>query len=161
MKNKVYIASDHAGYELKNKYITYINSLGYEAVDNGPFLYDAQDDYPDFITPCAQAVAKDWDGGMTSSMGVILGGSGQGEAMCANRVKGARAGVYYGGQGTQTDMSGNTINMISSLREHNNANILSIGARFISESEIQEAIKSFLSTPFSEDPRHIRRINKF
>ncbi len=161
MKNKVYIASDHAGYELKNTVKIYVESLGYEVIDSGPFHFDAQDDYPDFITPCAQSVATDWANDCTTSMGIILGGSGQGEAMCANRVKGARAGVYYGGQGKQTDASGKVIDMIASLREHNNANILSLGARFIDEAEMKTAIQSFLSLPFSHDPRHERRINKF
>ena len=157
---KIYIGTDHAGFEFKNKLVEYLKGLGHEVVDKGPFEYDANDDYPDFITPVAVAVAHDMEVGLPN-MGIILGGSGQGEAMCANRVKGARAGVYYGGAGTQTDISGNKINMIQSLREHNNANILSIGARFINEDEVKSAIKLFIETPFSNDERHIRRINKF
>lgn len=80
--------------------------------------------------------------------------------MCANRVSGVRAAVYYGEAGTQEDMSGNTLGMIASTREHNNANVLSIGARFLSEEQVKDAIKLFLETPFSGDERHVRRIKK-
>ena len=152
---KIYIGTDHAGFELKEKLKVYISELGYEVQDMGPFVYDADDDYPDLIRPVAEAVAND-----TGSMGVILGGSGQGEAMCANRVKGARAGVFYGGASMQTDISGNTLDMIASMREHNNANIISLGARFMSEDEVKDAVKRFLSLPFSGNERHLRRINK-
>lgn len=152
---KVYIGTDHAGFELKEKLKVYISDLGYELQDLGPFSYDKDDDYPDLIRPVAEAVVND-----SGSMGIILGGSGQGEAICANRVPGARAGVYYGGNSKQTDLSGNTIDMIASIREHNNANIISIGARFMDESEVKDAIKRFLETPFPENERHARRINK-
>ncbi len=152
---KVYIGTDHAGFELKEKLKKYINDLGYEVQDLGPFSYDADDDYPDLIRPVAEAVVAD-----ESSMGVILGGSGQGEAICANRVPGARAGVYYGGAKTQTDIKGNIFDMLTSMREHNNANIISLGARFMSEDEVMNAIKVFLSTPFSGNDRHLRRIKK-
>lgn len=152
---KIYLATDHAGFELKNKLKDYLINLGHEVVDKGPFEYDKEDDYPDFIRPAAEAVAMD-----TGSFGIILGGSGQGEAMCANRVRGVRAAVYYGGQTVQTDMSGKTIDMIASAREHNNANVLSIGARFIDEDEVKMAVKRFIETPFSEDERHRRRIDK-
>lgn len=152
---KIYIGTDHAGFELKEKLKVYIGELGYEVIDKGPFTYDKDDDYPDLIRPVAEAVASD-----VGSMGVILGGSGQGEAMCANRVNGARAAVFYGGASTQTDISGNTLDMIGSMREHNNANIISIGARFMTEDEVKNAVKRFLELPFSGDPRHSRRINK-
>ncbi|MDQ5971800.1 MAG: ribose 5-phosphate isomerase [Patescibacteria group bacterium] len=152
---KIYIGTDHAGFELKEKLKVYLSGLSYEVVDKGPFSYDKDDDYPDLIRPVAEAVAGD-----IGSMGVILGGSGQGEAMCANRVNGARAAVFYGGASTQTDISGNTLDMIGSMREHNNANIISIGARFMTEDEVKDAVKRFLELPFSGDPRHSRRINK-
>ena len=152
---KIYIGTDHAGFELKEKLKVYISDLGYEVIDKGPFSYDANDDYPDLIRPVAEAVATDH-----GSMGVILGGSGQGEAMCANRVPGARAGVYYGGAKKQTDISGNVIDMVTSMREHNNANIISIGARFMDESEVKDAVKQFLRAPFPDNVRHARRINK-
>jgi ribose 5-phosphate isomerase B len=152
---KIYIGTDHAGFELKEKLKVFISSLGYEVVDKGPFVYDADDDYPDLIRPVAEAVAGD-----AGSMGIILGGSGQGEAMCANRVNGARAAVFYGGASTQTDVTGNTLDMIASMREHNNANIISLGARFMSEDEVKDAVKRFLALPFSGNERHLRRINK-
>ena len=132
-----------------------MSGLGYDVVDKGPFVFDKEDDYPDFIFPVAQAVA-----GEEGSFGVIFGGSGQGEAMCANRVKGARAGVYYGDISTQVDSDGKSIDMITSLREHNNANILSIGARFLDEEKVKIAIKKFIETPFPGGERHGRRINK-
>jgi ribose 5-phosphate isomerase B len=132
-----------------------LSGLGHEVVDKGPFAFDKEDDYPDFIRPCAEAVAAD-----AGSFGVIFGGSGQGEAMCANRVKGARAGVYYGDLSTQVDSDGKAIDMITSLREHNNANILSIGARFLDEEKVKAAIKKFIETPFPGGERHVRRITK-
>lgn len=152
---KIYLGTDHAGYELKNKLKDYLSSLGHEVEDKGPFVFDKEDDYPDFIFPVAHAVAED-----AGSFGVILGGSGQGEAICANRVKGVRAGVYYGDISNQTDSDGKVIDMITSLREHNNANILSIGARFLDEEKVKIAIKKFIETSFPKDERHVRRINK-
>ena len=94
-------------------------------------------------------------------MGVILGGSGQGEAMCANRVNGARAAVFYGGASTQTDVTGNTLDMIASMREHNNANVLSFGARFVSEADAKEATRVWLNTSFTGEERHVRRLTMF
>jgi ribose 5-phosphate isomerase B len=152
---KIFIATDHAGFELKEKLKEYLSGIGHEVVDKGPFEFNKEDDYPDFIFPVAKAVADD-----VESMGVILGGSGQGEAMCANRVKGIRAGVYYGDVGTQVDSAGNTIDMVTSLREHNNANIISIGVRFLDEEKVKIAIKKFIETPFPEGTRHARRIKK-
>lgn len=152
---KVYIGTDHAGFETKEHLKAYISSLGYEVVDLGPFSFDKDDDYPDLIRPVAEAVAGD-----AGSMGVILGGSGQGEAMCANRVKGARAAVFYGGAREQTDAGGATLDMIASMREHNNANIISLGARFMTDDEVKDAVKRFLELPFSGNERHTRRIKK-
>ena len=143
---KIHIGTDHAGFELKNKLVEYLNELGHDITDHGAFSYDPTDDYPDFIKPCAEAVAKD-----TESLGIILGGSGQGEAMCANHVQGIRAGVYVGGD----------IEIVKLLREHNDANILSVGARFVAEDEAEKAVQVFLETPFSNDPRHARRLAKF
>ena len=153
---KIYLATDHAGFELKEKLKVYLGELGHTVEDKGAFTYDAQDDYPDFVHACAEAVAS--DGG---SFGFVLGASGQGEAMCANRVKGARCALYYGAEGkTQTDMSGVTLGMIESVRMHNNANMLSLGARFLSETDAKEVVKTFLQTKFSGDERHARRIKK-
>jgi len=142
---KIYIGSDHAGYELKEKLKTYLSTLNHEVEDCGAFTLDNEDDYPDFIQPVAEKVAQN-----PESFGIILGGSGQGEAMCANRVTGVRASVYYGG----------TLDMIRVTREHNNANILSLGARFITEEEAKQAVELFLTTKFSTNPRHLRRITK-
>lgn len=142
---KIYIGSDHAGYELKGKLKEYLGLEGYKIEDMGAFEFEKDDDYPDFIRPVAQAVVGD-----PLSMGIIIGGSGQGEAMCANRVMGARATLYYGGN----------LDIVKVSRQHNNANILSLGARFLHEAEAKSAVKAFLETPFSNEERHIRRIEK-
>mgnify|MGYP003298547406 FL=1 len=114
---KIHLATDHAGLELKEKVKLYLSDLNYEVIDHGAYEYDALDDYPDFIFPCANAVSND-----PESKGIILGGSGQGEAMAANRVKGVRAAVFYNGPDEIIKLS----------RQHNDANILSLGARFMS-----------------------------
>ena len=141
---KVHLATDHAGLELKEKIKSHLVTLGHEVIDHGAYEYDALDDYPDFIFPCAHAVAAD-----SESRGIILGGSGQGQAMAANRVKGIRAAVFYDGP--------NDIIELSKL--HNNANILSIGARFVSKQKSEEIINLWLSTDF-EKGRHQKRIDK-
>ena len=141
---KIHLATDHAGLELKEKVKLYLSDLNYEVIDHGAYEYDALDDYPDFIFPCANAVSNDLE-----SKGIILGGSGQGEAMAANRVKGARAAVFYNGPEEIIKLS----------RQHNNANILSLGARFMSEEEMYKIIEVWLSTDF-ESGRHQRRIEK-
>ena len=143
---KVYVGSDHAGFELKEKLKVYLGSLNHEVEDMGAFELEKFDDYPHFITPVAQAVAGDKE-----SMGIVLGGSGQGEAMCANRISGARAALYYGGN----------LDIIKTSRMHNDANILSLGARFINEEEAERIVKIFLETPFSGDERHVKRISEF
>ena len=140
----IYIATDHAGLDLKNSIKSYLINSGYEVNDHGAHEYDPLDDYPDFIFPCAKAVAKDID-----SRGIILGGSGQGEAMAANRIKGVRAAVFYNGPSEIVKLS----------REHNNANILSLGARFMTEDEIYTILEMWLSEPFGEG-RHQKRIDK-
>lgn len=141
----IYIGSDHAGYELKEKLKIFLKELGYEINDKGAFKLDNQDDYPDFIVPVAESVSFSKD-----NFGIILGGSGEGEAMSANKIDGIRATEYYGGN----------LEIIKVSREHNDANILSLGARFITEEEAKKAVKLFLETKFSGDERHIRRINK-
>ena len=141
---KIHLATDHAGLELKEKVKLYLSDLDYEVIDHGAYKYDALDDYPDFIFPCAIAVSND-----PESKGIILGGSGQGEAMAANRVKGVRAAVFYNGPDEIIKLS----------RQHNNANILSLGARFMSTEEMYKVIEVWLSTKF-ESGRHQRRIEK-
>ncbi len=145
---KIYIGSDHAGFELKGKLIEHLKSAGHEVEDKGAFTYDAQDDYPDFVKPVAEAVSND-----PEARGIILGGSGQGEAIQANRYKNVRAFTYYA-------PSRGPINIVEDSRSHNNSNIISLGARFISEAEAIEAVDLWLQTPFSEDERHVRRLNK-
>ena len=140
----IHLATDHAGLDLKNSIKTYLLNKGFEVKDHGAHEYDPLDDYPDFIFPCAKAVAKDID-----SRGIILGGSGQGEAMAANRIKGIRAAVFYNGPKEIIKLS----------REHNNANILSLGARFMTEEEMHNVINIWLKEPFGGD-RHQRRIDK-
>jgi len=141
---KIHIATDHAGLDLKNIIRDYLISKGHEVTDHGAHEYDALDDYPDYIFPCAKAVASDLE-----SRGIILGGSGQGEAMAANRVKGVRAAVFYNGP----------VEIVKLSREHNNANILSLGARFMTEDEIYGVIQMWLDEPFGGG-RHQRRIDK-
>ena len=141
---KIHIATDHAGLDLKNIIRDYLISKGHEVTDHGAHEYDALDDYPDYIFPCAKAVASDLE-----SRGIILGGSGQGEAMVANRVKGVRAAVFYNGP----------VEIVKLSREHNNANILSLGARFMTEDEIYAVIQMWLDEPFGGG-RHQRRIDK-
>lgn len=142
---KVYIASDHAGHELKRSLGEFLRARGEEVVDLGPSALDSADDYPDYIEPLAERVATESD-----AFGIAIGGSGQGEAMAANRVHGARATEYYGGD----------LDVVRISREHNDANILSLGARFLSEDLAKEAVTLFLGTPFSAEERHQRRIEK-
>lgn len=142
---KIYFATDHAGLELKNTLVEYVKSLGHEAIDMGAMTFDAQDDYPDFISLAAAEVSKD-----PSSRGIILGGSGQGEAIVANRFPHVRAALYYGGNPEIIKLS----------REHNDANILSLGARFVEAQEAKEVLKTWLEIPFTNEERHARRIKK-
>lgn len=142
---KVFLASDHAGFELKEALIPFLQERGYEVSDLGPPTLDLDDDYPDYLMMLARHVVDEkW------SFGIGIGGSGQGEAIAANRIKGARAVVYYGGPKEIIILS----------RQHNDANILSLGARFISNDEAKEAVLLWLQTQFSGDERHTRRIGK-
>lgn len=159
---KVYFASDHAGFALKNALIAHVRTLGYDVEDLGATSHDPEDDYPDYMTPLAKRVASEPD-----ARGIIVGGSGQGEAMCANRVSGIRAAVFYGPMRVSEalDIEGghseDGFDAVRLPRRHNDANVLSIGARFVSGNEADEAVRLFLETPFSEAPRHVRRIAKF
>jgi ribose 5-phosphate isomerase B len=151
---KILIASDHAGFELKNELMPFLRDLGYEVQDFGANIFDAEDDYPDFIAPLARAVSE--SGG--EQKGIILGGSGQGEAIVANRFPNVRA-VVFNGQYKTGDGRHIPEEIIAS-REHNDANILSLGARFLSEKDAKDAVEVWLATPFSNDERHTRRIKK-
>ncbi|MBI3459121.1 RpiB/LacA/LacB family sugar-phosphate isomerase [Candidatus Azambacteria bacterium] len=145
----IYLGTDHAGFNLKEVLKKYLSELGYEIKDLGNFVYDEADDYPDWIGPCAEAVANDLKQGI-DSRGIILGGSGQGEAIVANKVSGIRATVLYN----------YNEDIIRLSRQHNNANVLSLGARFIDEEQAKKAVELWLETDFPGDERHIRRIAK-
>ena len=150
---KVHIGSDHAGYELKESLKEFLISHDYEIIDHGAYEFDEDDDYPDFVFPVAQEVASD-----PKAVGIILGGSGQGEAIMANRLKGVRAVVF---NGQYEPMDGREVpNEIVVSREHNDSIILSLGARFLNYDEAREAVEVWLETEFSGEPRHIRRIAK-
>lgn len=142
---KIFIGADHAGFKLKEKLIPFLMDLGYEVVDKGAFKYDENDDYPDFVEPVAEAISNEQD-----AKGIVIGGSGEGEAMATDRFPHVRTALWYGG----------SLEPLKLSREHNDANILSLGARLISEEEALEAVKLWLETPFSGDERHVRRIAK-
>ncbi len=158
---KIYIGGDHTGFEIKEELKTYLSGLGHAVEDKGSFAYDKDDDYPDFIRPVAESVASD-----AESLGIILGGSGQGEAMCANRVPGARAAVFYSEALPQASINVNggrsvdPYEIVRLARVHNNANILSLSTRFLSLDQIKFAVELFTATKFENEERHVRRINK-
>lgn len=141
---KIILGTDHAGFELKEYVKGYLLKNGFDVEDKGAYASEPQDDYPDFIVPVAKAVAKN------KAKGIIFGASGQGEAIVANKTKGVRAALYYGGN----------IDIIKLSRTHNNANILSLGARFLTKKQAIEAVRLWLSTDFSNEERHIRRVKK-
>lgn len=149
----IYIASDHAGFEMKQELVSFLKLLGHSITDFGAHSFDQEDDYPDFVSQVANAISFD-----TDAKGIILGGSGQGEAIVANRFKGVRA-VVFNGQYEPKDGRKVPEEIILS-RQHNDANILSLGARFLSLDEAKDSVKTWLETEFSNDPRHIRRIKK-
>ncbi|MEU6440098.1 ribose-5-phosphate isomerase [Streptomyces sp. NPDC047046] len=138
---RVYLGSDHAGYELKNHLVEWLTEHGHEPVDCGPHIYDAQDDYPPFCLRAAERAAAD-----PEALGVVIGGSGNGEQIAANKVEGVRCALAWS---VETAKLG---------REHNNANVVSVGARMHSTDEATSFVEVFLSTPYSEEPRHTRRI---
>ncbi len=140
---RIHIGSDHAGLEFKNELITHLVMNGHDVTDHGPYEYDALDDYPDFCIPCAEAVAKD-----ASSIGIVLGGSGNGEQISANKVKGIRAALVW------------SLETAKLAREHNNANVISVGQRQHTAQEVKDFIDLFLATKFPGDERHSRRIQK-
>ena len=143
MNKTIVLATDHAGFELKEHVKAFLIKKGYDIKDFGALEYDGLDDYPDFILPAAKYISEH------KLIGIIFGGSGQGEAMAANRINGIRAAVFYNGPDEIVELS----------RLHNNANILSIGARFVSNQEVEKVIEIWLSTDF-EEGRHEKRINK-
>lgn len=151
---KVLIGTDHAGFELKEEIVPFLKKLGYEVEDKGALKFEEGDDYPDYIIPVAKEVSQN----PKDVKGIIIGGSGQGEAICANRFPNVRA-VVFNGQYRPAD--GRLVPYeIMITRQHNDANILSLGARFLTLEEAKESVKLWLETPFSEDARHIRRLKK-
>ena len=139
---RIHIGSDHAGLEFKNKIVAHLKSKGHEVTDHGPHNFDPLDDYPVFCIPAAEAVAKD-----PGSFGIVLGGSGNGEQMAANKVKGIRAALVWSKETAKL------------AREHNDANVISLGGRMHDEQFCLDLVDTFLNTPFSNDERHIRRIS--
>ena len=139
---RIHIATDHAAYDLKQFLVKELTELGHEVVDHGAEAYDAADDYPPFMFACAEATASD-----PGSLGIVLGGSGNGEAIAANKVRGVRAALAW------------NVELARLAREHNDANVVAVGGRQHSVDEASEIVRAFLDTPFSEDPRHQRRID--
>lgn len=159
---KIFFAADHAGFALKTALMEHVQTRGYEVEDVGAFALNRDDDYPDYVTLLAKRVAASPD-----AFGIVVAGSGQGEAMAANRVRGIRAAVFYGPmrvtesldiEGGRSEDGYDTVRL---ARRHNDANVLAIGARFVSGKEAEEAVRLFLDTPFSDSPRHARRLAKF
>lgn len=142
---KIYLAGDHAGFKLKGKLKPWLEKQGHDVIDIGPLEYNPRDDYSDFVIPLAKKVARD-----KKSRGIVMAGSGQGEIIAANRIKGARAVLFYGGNP----------NILKLSRKHNDSNILSIGARFLNEKQTKRAIGIWLKEPFSNAVRHRRRLRK-
>lgn len=158
---KILFAGDHAGFEMKKELMDFVRSLGHEAEDLGPLALDEQDDYPDYVVPLARKVASqeariyaDEAQRMNTDTvrGIVVAGSGQGEVIAMNRIPGARAAILCPGP--------QMLPLLLASRDHNDSNILAIGARFASLAEAKEGVKVWLLTPFSGDPRHVRRLNK-
>ncbi|AEA24143.1 ribose 5-phosphate isomerase [Pseudonocardia dioxanivorans CB1190] len=139
---RVYLGSDHAGFELKAVLVEHLSDAGHEVVDVGALAYDAQDDYPAFCLETARRVVAD-----EGSLGVVLGGSGNGEQISANKVPGCRAALAW------------NVETATLAREHNDAHVVGIGARMHSEEEAKAIVDAFVGTPFSGEPRHQRRID--
>lgn len=159
---KIYLASDHAGFEFKTGIKEFLLSKGYEIEDCGPFEYDKNDDYPDFVSKAAEAVSKDPKG----SIGILCANTGQAEAMLANKYKNVRCALFYAPAValSSVDVTGRVsqdpFEIINLARNHNDANMLSLSGKFMSLEDAKKAIERFLGTPFSNDQRHIRRLEK-
>ena len=138
---RVHLGGDHAAYDLKCTLVTFLQGKGYDVVDHGPLYYDAQDDYPVAVLRAAEAVSGD-----IGALGIVLGGSGNGEQMAANKVRGIRAALAH------------NVELAELARTHNNAQVLSVGARMNTPDEVMAMVETFLTTPFSGDERHARRL---
>jgi len=144
---RIHIATDHAGMELSAFLVSELSKLGHELVDHGPKVYDALDDYPGFCIAAAQAVVADESAGI-QALGIVLGGSGNGEQIAANKVAGVRAALIW------------NADTAALARDHNDANVCALGARQHSQEEVLELVKIFVAKDFSGDERHVRRIGK-
>jgi ribose 5-phosphate isomerase B len=149
---KLYFAGDHAGFEMKGQLMEFVRSLGHDVEDLGPLEPKPGDDYSDYVIPLAKRVAVSTRSDLVETRGIVVAGSGQGEIIAMNRVKGARAALLAPGP--------QMLPLIQASRDHNDSNILSIGARFCTLNEAREGIKVWLETPFSNAERHIRRLKK-
>ncbi|NDE89274.1 MAG: ribose-5-phosphate isomerase [Micrococcales bacterium] len=144
---RIHIATDHAGLDLSHYLIGELTKAGHEVFDHGPKSYDPLDDYPAFCINAAIAVREDELAGV-EALGIVLGGSGNGEQMAANKVKGIRAALVWNQDTAKL------------AREHNNANVIAVGARQHEQAEVLELVKTFIAEPFSNEERHVRRIGK-
>ena len=142
---KIYIGSDHAGFEMKKDLISYLSESDYEVLDCGPLAYVHDDDYTDYVSKVARNISSG-----EPAFGIVIGRNGQGEAVVANRFANVRCAVFYGG----------SKHMITLSREHDDANVLSLGSSFLTKEEARRAVDLFLHTKFSGDERHVRRIGK-
>ena len=138
---RIYLGSDHAGFELKKHLVARLTELGHEPVDCGPYEYIATDDYPPFVMAAAKSAADE-----SGTLAVVIGGSGNGEVIAANKVPGTRAALVWSDETAQL------------ARQHNDANVISLGARTLSVEDATRFVEIFVATPFSQDPRHERRI---
>jgi ribose 5-phosphate isomerase B len=138
---RVHVGSDHAGYEVKNRLVELLRDGGHEVVDHGPFAYDELDDYPTFCLRAGEGVAAD-----PGSLGIVIGGSGNGEQMAANKVTGIRSALAWSEETARL------------AREHNDAQVLAVGARMHPFDDVATFVQTFLATPFSGSERHARRI---
>lgn len=144
---RIHIATDHAGLELSAFLVEQLSDAGLDVIDHGPKVYDALDDYPGFCIAAAQAVAEEQLAGV-EALGIVLGGSGNGEQIAANKVKGIRAALIWNSE------------TAALARQHNDANVAAVGARQHSQEQVLELIQIFIGEPFSNDERHVRRIGK-
>jgi ribose 5-phosphate isomerase B len=144
---RIHIATDHAGLDLSHFLMSELSKAGHEVFDHGPQTYDPLDDYPSFCITAALAVRADEEAGV-QALGIVLGGSGNGEQMAANKVHGIRAALVW------------NLDTAKLARQHNDANVVAVGARQHDQAEVLELINAFIAEPFSQDERHIRRIGK-
>ena len=150
---KIFVGTDHAGYVLKEKLVSSLKLQGHEVIDKGAYGYKEDDDYPDFVIPVAQEVSRN----PNNTKGIILGGTGEGEAITANKFPHVRAVIYYGEAHSVVD---DEANILVRSREHNNANVLSLAARYLTEEDMLKSVNLWLDTPYSNGERHVRRLAK-